>query len=169
MIKKQTFNLLWTYWLAIAMAARDNPLRKLADAIEGLSSTVNSENPHLKISDVVQFGRLSTPSIFFLGIAFKFADLELQSKVLWSVNPYNYLQLISSITMFLKFAVISLFFIIHYSNSLPICNITNERWIILRKPRRHTTQYRLYWKARLKMDLPKILVVIAETWCGLSV
>nr|POE60636.1 accelerated cell death 11 [Quercus suber] len=60
---------------------RDNPLRKLADAIEGLSSSVNSENPHLKISDVVQFGRLSTPSIFFLGIAFRFADLELQSKV----------------------------------------------------------------------------------------
>ncbi|KAK7858282.1 accelerated cell death 11 [Quercus suber] len=58
------------------MAARDNPLRKLADAIEGLSSSVNSENPHLKI-----FGRLSTPSIFFLGIAFRFADLELQSKV----------------------------------------------------------------------------------------
>lgn len=117
MIKKLTFNLLWTYWLAIAMAARDNPLRKLADAIEGLSSSVNSENPHLKISDVVQFGRLSTPSIFFLGIAFKFADLELQSKVLWSVNPYNYLQLISSITlMFLRFSVISLFFIIHYSN-----------------------------------------------------
>ncbi|XP_075672896.1 accelerated cell death 11-like [Castanea sativa] len=63
------------------MAARDNPLRKLADAIEGLSSSVNSENPHLKISDVVHVCRLSTPSIFFLGIAFKFADWELQSKV----------------------------------------------------------------------------------------
>ncbi|KAM4087908.1 hypothetical protein ACB094_07G031300 [Castanea mollissima] len=71
------------------MAARDNPLRKLADAVEGLSSSVNEENPHLKISDVVHVGRLSTPSIFFLGIAFKFADLELQSKALLEAETEN--------------------------------------------------------------------------------
>ncbi|KAM3699102.1 hypothetical protein ACB098_05G000100 [Castanea mollissima] len=63
------------------MAARDNPLRKSADSIQALADTVNSENPRIKVSDVVQFCRLNYTFLFYLGIAIKFTDLELQTKV----------------------------------------------------------------------------------------
>ena len=46
-----------------------------------LAGTINSNNPHLKVSDVVQFCRICTPAFFLFGIAFKFADLEIQNKV----------------------------------------------------------------------------------------
>ncbi|KAK7861406.1 accelerated cell death 11 [Quercus suber] len=63
------------------MVARDNPLRKMSDSIQALADTVNSANPHIKVSDVVQLCRLNYTSLSYLGIAIKFTDLELQSKV----------------------------------------------------------------------------------------
>jgi len=63
------------------MAAQGKPLTVLADAMHELASTINSNNPHIKVSDVVQFCRICTPAIFFFGIAFKFADLEILDKI----------------------------------------------------------------------------------------
>ena len=67
------------------MVARDNPLRKMSDSIQALADTVNSENPHIKVSDVVQLCRLNYTALSYLGIAIKFTDLELQTKV-WTKN-----------------------------------------------------------------------------------
>jgi len=63
------------------MAEQDKLLRTLANAIHDLAGTINSNNPHLKVSDVVQFCRICTPAFFLFGIAFKFADLEVQNRV----------------------------------------------------------------------------------------
>ncbi len=96
------------------MAARDNPLRKLAEAIERLAGTLNSDNPLIKVSDVVEFCRLSSSSIFFLGIAFKFADLELQTKV--STIEFNYdLRYLAASNMFLCYNFFFFFFFFFYN------------------------------------------------------
>ncbi|XP_065617522.1 accelerated cell death 11-like [Quercus suber] len=63
------------------MATRDNPVRKLADSLQVLADTVNSDNPHIKVSDLVQFCRNSCTAIFYLGITVKFPDLDPQTKV----------------------------------------------------------------------------------------
>ncbi|XP_050274274.1 accelerated cell death 11-like [Quercus robur] len=63
------------------MATRDNPVRKLADSLQVLADTVNSDNPHIKVSDLVQFCRISYTAIFYFGITVKFPDLDPQTKV----------------------------------------------------------------------------------------
>ncbi|KAM4108409.1 hypothetical protein ACJW30_03G044100 [Castanea mollissima] len=60
---------------------RDNPVRKLADSLQALADTVNSDNPHIKVSDLVQFCRISYTAIFYFGITVKFPDLDPQTKV----------------------------------------------------------------------------------------
>lgn len=62
-------------------ATRDNPVRKLADSLQVLADTVNSDNPHIKVSDLVQFCRISYTAIFYFGITVKFPDLDPQTKV----------------------------------------------------------------------------------------
>ncbi|XP_075660034.1 accelerated cell death 11-like isoform X3 [Castanea sativa] len=61
-------------------ATRDNPVRKLADSLQALADTVNSDNPHIKVSDLVQFCRMSYTAIFYFGITVKFPDLDPQTK-----------------------------------------------------------------------------------------
>ncbi|XP_030956464.1 accelerated cell death 11-like [Quercus lobata] len=63
------------------MGTRDNPVRKLADSLQVLADTVNSDNPHIKVSDLVQFCRISYTAIFYFGITVKFPDLDPQTKV----------------------------------------------------------------------------------------
>ncbi|KAF3945505.1 hypothetical protein CMV_028122 [Castanea mollissima] len=60
---------------------RDNPVRKLADSLQALADTVNSDNPHIKVSDLIQFCRISYTAIFYFGITVKFPDLDPQTKV----------------------------------------------------------------------------------------
>ncbi|PON72526.1 Glycolipid transfer protein domain containing protein, partial [Parasponia andersonii] len=57
-----------------------NHLRKLVDAFEELSGTVNSANPHIKTSQLAYACRQFATSNFNFGIPFIFADLELQAK-----------------------------------------------------------------------------------------
>ncbi|KAM3752735.1 hypothetical protein ACB098_03G041900 [Castanea mollissima] len=59
---------------------RDNPVRKLADSLQALADTVNSDNPHIKVSDLIQFCRISYTAIFYFGITVKFPDLDPQTK-----------------------------------------------------------------------------------------
>ncbi|KAL4625104.1 hypothetical protein ACB092_05G000100 [Castanea dentata] len=63
------------------MATPDNSIRKLADSVQVLADTVNSANPHLKVSDVAQCCRLHYSFLFFFAAAIGFTDLELQMKV----------------------------------------------------------------------------------------
>ena len=97
------------------MAEQDKLLRTLANAIHDLAVTINSNNPRLKVSDVVQFCRICTPAFFLFGIAFKFADLEVQNKVY--VKLYNLIM--SSIYLLQQgFLVCTMVFFSLFSNAL---------------------------------------------------
>ncbi|XP_034700588.1 accelerated cell death 11-like [Vitis riparia] len=63
------------------MAAGDRPLTKIADAFKELADSLNSPNPRLEVSQFVRACRLISPLIGFLGIAFKFAEIEFSAKV----------------------------------------------------------------------------------------
>ena len=63
------------------MAEPNKPLRKLADAILALAATVNSDNPHIQVTDMVQFCRVNFTFISYLNAALKLAELELKDKV----------------------------------------------------------------------------------------
>lgn len=63
------------------MAEPNKPLRKLADAIQALAATANSDNPHIKVTDMVQFCGVNFAFISHLNEALELAELELKSKV----------------------------------------------------------------------------------------
>ncbi|GMN69020.1 hypothetical protein TIFTF001_038071 [Ficus carica] len=65
----------------MANATENNQLRKLANAIQELANTVNSENPHIKISQLVHACRFFATLKFNFGFPFVFVDLEVSSKV----------------------------------------------------------------------------------------
>ena len=57
-----------------------------------LADTVNSANPHLKVSDVAQCCRLHYSFLFYFGAAIGFTDLELLMKV-WTIEYFDYYDL----------------------------------------------------------------------------
>ena len=65
------------------MEAGDRPLTKIADAFKELADSLNSPNPRLEVSQFVRACRLISPLIGFLGIAFKFAEIEFSAKVIF--------------------------------------------------------------------------------------
>ena len=77
---------------SLAMATRDNSIRKLADSMQVLADTVNSANPHLKVSVVAQCCRLHYSFLFYFGAAIGFTDLELLMKV-WTIEYFDYYDL----------------------------------------------------------------------------
>lgn len=63
------------------MAEQGRPLREMVDALQEIADAVNSPNPRVEVRQVVRVCRLANPFVSYFGIAFQFAELELQTKV----------------------------------------------------------------------------------------
>lgn len=71
------------------MAEEERPLRKISEAFEGLAATVNSqsETVEVEMAPFSQACSLVSPLFGCLGIAFKFAEMDYVSKVLFFLLP----------------------------------------------------------------------------------
>ncbi|KAL5568111.1 hypothetical protein UlMin_024686 [Ulmus minor] len=65
--------------MAHSIEAPDCPLRNVVDAVQTLVNTINSENPHIMITQFVEVPRRFDMSVF--GIAFVYLNWQIEEKV----------------------------------------------------------------------------------------
>ncbi|KAJ9700987.1 hypothetical protein PVL29_006357 [Vitis rotundifolia] len=68
---------------------REKLLTRMADCIKEVADCVNCPNPSLEVHRLVHYCRIGSTFVGYLGLPFKFAQIEFLSKYLSNVNELN--------------------------------------------------------------------------------